>query len=337
MLPVNLRIWQRAGERMAEPTLPVVDFGAFSNGTDEARQKIADRIDRACREVGFFYLVNHGIEADIFANAFDAAALFFALPQAEKKRIAIENSSCHRGWFALGGEALDHSAHPEGDYKEGIKIGQDLGADHPRVKAGTALHGPNQWPDIDGWQPTMQRCFGACENLSRQLMQAFALALGLERQFFDAWLSLPMATLGPLYYPPAPNDANGRIGAGAHTDFGCLTLLAQQHVGGLEILTRDNEWLEVPPREDMLVVNIGDMLARWTDDRYASTRHRVVNKSGETRLSLAFFFDPDPDVDLSPLPGCLSPGAAPKYPPATSLSHLIDKIGESFSYRNETE
>ncbi len=97
MLPVNLRIWQRAGERMAEPTLPVVDFGAFSNGTDEARQKIADRIDRACREVGFFYLVNHGIEADIFANTFDAAALFFALPQAEKKRIAIENSSCHRG------------------------------------------------------------------------------------------------------------------------------------------------------------------------------------------------------------------------------------------------
>ena len=127
MLPVNLRIWQRAGERMAEPTLPVVDFGAFSNGTNEARQKIADRIDRACREVGFFYLVNHGIEADIFANAFDAAALFFALPQAEKKRIAIENSSCHRGWFALGEEALDHSAHPEGDYKEGVKIDLEPG------------------------------------------------------------------------------------------------------------------------------------------------------------------------------------------------------------------
>ena len=337
MLPTSLRIWPRVGEHMAEPTLPVIDFGPFSGGTDEACQKTADQIDHACRESGFFYLANHGIATDIIADAFDAAAQFFALPQAEKNRIAIENSPCHRGWFALGGEALDHRAHPEGDYKEGIKIGQDLGADHPRVKAGLALHGPNQWPDIEGWQPTMQRCFGACETLSRQLMQAFALALGLERQFFDAWLSLPMATLGPLYYPPVPTDARARISAGAHTDFGCLTLLAQQHIGGLQILTRDSEWCDVPPRENMLVVNIGDMLARWTNDRYASTRHRVVNKSNEARLSLAFFFDPDPDVDLSPLPGCLSPGGEPKYPPATSLSHLIDKIGESFSYRNETE
>ena len=340
MLPASLPIWPRAGEPMAEPTLPVIDFGAFSAGTDEACRKTADQIDQACRESGFFYLANHGVAPDILADAFDAAAQFFALPRAEKGRIAIENSPCHRGWFALGGEALDTRAHPEGDYKEGIKIGQDLSADHPRVRAGIALHGPNQWPDIAGWQPTMQRCFDACENLSRQLMQAFALALGLERQFFDAWLSLPMATLGPLYYPPMPAGSVencARIGAGAHTDFGCLTLLSQQHIGGLEIYTRDNEWREVPPRDDMLVVNIGDMLARWTNDRYASTRHRVVNKSDEARLSMAFFFDPDPGVDLSPLPGCLAPGTEPKYPPATSLSHLIDKIGDSFSYRQEAE
>jgi isopenicillin N synthase-like dioxygenase len=322
---------------MADPTLPVIDFTPFISGTDEARRATAKNIDRACRESGFFYLENHGIAPAIFADAFTAADKFFARPLAEKQRIAIENSACHRGWFALGGEALDGRAHPEGDYKEGIKIGQDLAPDHPRVQAGIALHGPNQWPDLPGWQPTMQRCFAACEDLSRQLMQAFALALGLEQQFFDPWLNLPMATLGPLYYPPVPADARGRISAGAHTDFGCLTLLAQQHIGGLEIWTRDDTWCAVPPRENMLVVNIGDMLARWTNDRYASTRHRVVNTSENTRLSLAFFFDPDPDVDLSPLPGCLPPGAAPKYPPATSLSHLIDKIGESFSYRDKTE
>ena len=340
MWPANLRIWPRAGEPMANPNLPVIDFGAFAGGTDEACRETAGLIDQACRENGFFYLANHGVEPDIFAGAFDAAGRFFALPQAEKSRIAIENSPCHRGWFALGGESLDARAHPEGDYKEGIKIGQDLAADHPRVREGIALHGPNQWPDIAGWQPTIQRCFDACENLSRRLMQAFALALGLERPFFDAWLSLPMATLGPLYYPPVPagsvND-HARVSAGAHTDFGCLTLLAQQQIGGLEILTRDNEWREVPPLEDMLVVNIGDMLARWTNDRYASTRHRVVNKSTEARLSIAFFFDPDPDVDLSPLPGCLAPDTKPKYPHATSLSHLIDKIDESFSYRQEAE
>ena len=127
-----------------------------------------------------------------------------------------------------------------------------------------------------------------------------------------------------------------RISAGAHTDFGCLTLLAQQHIGGLQILTRDNEWCDVPPRENMLVVNIGDMLARWTNDRYASTQHRVVNKSTEARLSLAFF---STRTRMSTCRHCRGafPGGKSKYPPATSLSHPIDKIGESFFYRNETE
>lgn len=321
---------------MAAPDLPIIDFASFEHGTRGDRQKIGADIDRACRGTGFFYLANHGIARPILDNAFGAAAHFFACPVAEKRRIAIENSPCHRGWFALGGEVLDHITHPEGDFKEGIKIGQDLPPDHPRVRARIALHGPNQWPDIAGWQDTMQNCFTACETLGRQLMQAFAIALALDEQFFAPWLRLPMATLGPLYYPPMDASKHGRISAGAHTDFGCLTLLAQQDIGGLEILMPDGTWCAVPPRENMLVVNIGDMLARWTNDRYASTRHRVVNRSDAARVSLAFFFDPDPDVDLSPLPGCLPAGETPKYPPATSLSHLLDKIADSFAYRNQT-
>jgi isopenicillin N synthase-like dioxygenase len=165
-------------------------------------------------------------------------------------------------------------------------------------------------------------------------MQGFALSLGLADDYFAQYLSLPMATLGPLYYPPRGDEAG--LSAGAHTDFGCLTLLAQQEIEGLEVLSKQGDWQVVPVRDDALVVNIGDMLARWTNDLYASTQHRVVNRSDKPRYSMAFFFDPDPDADLTPLPGCLASGATPHYSPATCLSHLLQKIEESFAYRQTT-
>ena len=312
--------------------LPLIDFSGFGAGDAADRQAIGTAIGSACREAGFFYLEGHGIDPTLTANAFAASRQFFALPPAEKAKVAIENSACHRGWFALGGEVLDAAQQPTGDYKEGIKIGCDLSTDHPRVQAETPLHGPNQWPELAGWQDTMQAYYDACAALSRQLMQAFALSLGLEDSHFDADLSLPMATLGPLYYPPRPQD-EAILSAGAHTDFGCLTLLAQDGVPGLEVQDSQGAWHIVPPRADTLVVNIGDMLARWTNDLYASTRHRVVNRTDQARYSMAFFFDPDPEADLAPLPGCLASDATAHYPPATCLSHLLQKIEESFAYR----
>jgi len=312
--------------------LPIIDFSSFVSGDADHRRAVAADIGAACREAGFFYLEGHGIDKILTQRAFAASHSFFALPPAEKAKIAIENSACHRGWFALGGEVLDAAQQPSGDYKEGVKIGCDLDIHHPRVQAGTPLHGPNQWPEVAGWRETMQAYYEACTRLSRQLMQAFALSLELDETHFDADLTLPMATLGPLYYPPRPQD-EAILSAGAHTDFGCLTLLAQDDVAGLEVQDTQGVWHIVPPRTDALVVNIGDMLARWTNDLYASTRHRVVNRSDRARYSIAFFFDPDPEADLSPLPGCLASGAAPHYPPATCLSHLLQKIEESFAYR----
>ena len=256
------------------------------------------------------------------------------LPEADKAAIAIANSSCHRGWFRDGEEALDEVNHPQGDYKEGIKIGQDLPPDHPRVRDGLPLHGANQWPKLAGWQETMTQCYRACENLGHQLMACFALALGQSEDYFEPWLTLPMATLAPLRYPPLRAD-KARVSAGAHTDFGCLTLLMQSGMGGLEIRLKNGDWLAVPPRDGHLVVNIGDMLARWSNDRYASTLHRVMNRADAPRHSMAFFFDPDPQADLAALPGCLAKGETPHYPAATALSHLLEKIDKSFAYRQE--
>ncbi len=347
--------------------LPIIDFQNMDRDT-------IDIIDRQCRACGFFYLANHGIETQI-AAAFAAAQAFFALPDNVKQEIAIEHSPCHRGWFQIGGEALDGRAHPEGDYKEGIKIGRDCGATHPRVKAGVALHGPNQYAALDGWREAMDECYSACEDVSRALMAALAQALSLPPDYFNQYLHEPMATLAPLHYPPLPNDKI--ISAGAHTDFGCLTLLAQQDIGGLQICDAQNNWVDVPPHPigytptgytptgyvgpNMLVVNIGDMMQKWTGGHYRSLRHRVINRainpsvnpsvnppvnqSGHHRYSLAYFFDPDPDADLSPLPGC----APPNYKAAdslketslkektgnTCLDHLLHKIDESFAYRTQ--
>lgn len=315
---------------MTERALPIVRFDRFVDGTESDRQKIAGMIGAACENRGFFLLENHGLDAAVIARAFSTAKLFFDLPLAEKAHIAIDRSPCHRGWYGEGGEVLDGRTQPNGDIKEGLKIGRDLAADHPRVQAGLPLHGPNQWPTQDGFQTAMLDAYAACETLSRQLMQAVALSLRLPADHFERWLSLPMATLSPLRYPPMRDD--GHLSAGAHTDFGCLTLLLQHDEPGLEIAAGDG-WQTVPCRPDLVVVNIGDMLERWTNGRYASTRHRVVNRSGATRHSMAFFFDPDPDADLRPLPGCLADGETPHYAAATALQHLLMKIDESFAYR----
>ena len=312
--------------------LPIIDFGDFSEGPPHRRQAIADEIGAAARNIGFFILANHRLPTATQERAFELAARFFDLPQADKAAIDISRSACHRGWYGEGGEVLDAHHQPEGDIKQGLKIGRDLTAEHPRVRAGMALHGPNQWPQetaaLSGFKSAMQDCYDACEALSRQLMQAFALSLSLPEDYFDRWLNEPMATLSPLRYPPL--QAADQLSAGAHTDFGCLTLLMQKDQPGLEIETASG-WLAIPCLPDQSVVNIGDMMQRWTNGQYASTRHRVVNRSRQTRHSMAYFFDPDPNADLAPLPGCGESDA----PPLTALQHLLHKIDESFAYRTD--
>ena len=311
-------------------TLPIIDFEPFRKETNKV--KVARPINQACRDSGFFYLKNHGLDDHIIDSCFAAAAEFFALPVEKKSEISIDRSPCHRGWYHLYEEILDPLAAPRGDYKEGLKIGNDCGPNHPRVLAGLPLHGPNQWPDIKGWQPTMQSAYDDCAKLARSLMRAFALALELEETFFDKWLTEPMATLSPIYYPPSDSQA----GAGRHTDFGCLTLLIQREIGGLHVLDQQKGWINAPPIEGCIIVNIGDMLERWTNDKYRSTQHRVMNNSGVPRQSLAYFFDPDPDTPIVALPSCIDEGERANYKPTTGLDYLLEKIDASFSHRQKS-
>lgn len=325
-------------ERLPLEQIPVIDFGGFLHGDTETRDAVALEIAAAARNVGFFYIRNHGVPAELRAATFAEAERFFAQPEALKRRISIENSPCHRGYFALGGENLDPAKQRQaGDFKEGIKIGRDLPPDHPLVQAGTPLHGPNQWPDnLPGWRETLQAYYDACKTLGLQLMHAFALALALPEDYFDPWLAGPMATLGPLHYPPQHGPiSEDRIGAGAHTDFGCLTILAQDDNGGLQVQNVAGQWIDAPPIPDTFVVNIGDMLARWSNELFASTRHRVINRSGQERYSLPFFYDPEFHTPLECLPTCMGPDRPARYPPTTGGQHLLDMINATFDYHRE--
>ncbi len=318
--------------------IPVIDFRGFLAGSPAERKEVARRIGEACRNIGFFYLVNHGVPQHVIDRAFAEARRFFALPLERKREIAIEKSPCHRGYFGMGGENLDpRKQRYAGDLKEGIKIGRDLPPDHPLVRAGTPLHGPDQWPSgLPGWREAMQSCYDALVGLGREIMHAFALALGLPETYFDRWLTGPMATLGPLHYPPQQGPiSEERLGAGAHTDFGCLTILAQDPVGGLQVRNSAGQWIDAPYIPGSFVVNIGDMMERWTNGIFSSTRHRVINTSGRDRYSLPFFFDPDFDADLTCLKTCQGPDRPPRYPPTTGGQHLLDMINATFDYHRD--
>jgi len=328
------------GERIPLEEIPLIDFGPFRRSDRSERHRVAREIGEACRNIGFFYLINHGVPDELVARTFAEAKRFFDLPLEKKLEISIDRSPCHRGWFAVGGENLDPAKQREGgDLKEGLKIGRDLAPDHPLVLAGTPLHGPNLWPEgLPGWREAMQAYYDAMSDLGREVMRAFALALDLEEDFFEDKLTGPMATVGPLHYPPqAGTITERRIGAGSHTDFGCLTLLAQDQAGGLQARNCAGTWIEAPPIEGAFVVNIGDMMARWTNDIFASTPHRVINTSGRERYSIPFFFDPDFEAEVSCLPTCCSPERPPRYPPTSGGRHLIDMIDATFDYRHPRE
>jgi len=324
-----------SASKLAE--IPIIDLEPLLHGTQEDQALVIREIGQACREIGFFYVINHGVPAALVGQVFDQAARFFALPDSVKAEIAIEKSACHRGWFKVGGENLDPAKQTQsGDLKEGVKIGRDLSAEHPLVVAGTPLHGPNQWPDLPGWRAVMQEYYTAMEALGARLLQAFASALGLEQNYFDAWLEAPMTTLGPLHYPPQRGHiTEAQLGAGAHTDYGCLTMLAQDDAGGLQVRAKTGVWIDAPPVPGSFVVNIGDMMERWTNGVFTSTLHRVINVSGRERYSVPFFFDPDFDTPVECLETCLRVGEAPKYAPTTAGQHLLDMINASFAYHKQ--
>lgn len=314
----------------ATDSLPIVNL-AGGNSVDT---RIADEIGKAAREVGFFFVTGHGIPNTLIEEVFSESAHFFALPEAEKEKQSIRLSPHNRGYVAMKGESLDPTK--PADLKEAFNIGLDLAPDDPRVVAGEPFRGVNLWPDLPGWQDTMLTYFDAVWAVGRRLHRGVAIDLGLDPAFFEDKLDQPMATLRLLHYPAQPVAAEaGQIGAGVHTDYGDLTMLLTDEVGGLEVQARDGTWIKVPPMPGTFVCNIGDCLMRWTNDIYVSTPHRVINR-GADRYSVAFFLDPNPDAEVACLPTCVSADRPARYAPTTGAAYLTERLDATYSFRQQT-
>lgn len=298
--------------------IPVLDWQRFLSG--DAAGFVAD-LGRACRGPGFFLLTNHAIPTALTDGIFGAAERFFALPEAQKAPLDIRRNPHNRGWVPGGSESLD-AASGQVDRKEAFNVGLDLAPDDPRILAGEPFRGVNLWPALDGFDAACLAYYDAAWRQGTALMGAVARDLGLSPAHFDGAFRAPLATLRLLHYPPG----GGGIGAGAHTDYGALTLLATDGEPGLQVLPRGGEWTDVPHLEEALVVNIGDCLMRWTNDIYASTPHRV-RPPRRQRRSVAFFLDPDPDAEIAALPGT----GAPVYPPVTGAAYLRSRLEATYS------
>jgi len=289
-------------------SVPLIDLSAAPDTV------LAQHIDAALRESGFFAVAGHGVPQPVVDAAFDASHRFFALAEHDKARWYIDGWPIKRGFDPIGWQSLDVGMPP--DVKESFYMGN------------TSL-GPNQWPDealVPGFRAACEAYSQAMHRVALRLMALFAQALGMAPHAFDGYMRDPTCTTRLLHYPPQPaTAAPGQIGCGAHTDWGALTLLAQDDAGGLQVQRADGSWLDVPPVPGALVVNTGDMMPRWTNDRWRSTMHRVINRlSGRDRWSIAYFFDLDPQARIAPLPCCIDAGNPARYEAVTAGEHLIE-------------
>jgi len=305
--------------------LPLIDIGGLRSNDLDVQQEVATQLRQACTQRGFFYIRNHGIDPVLIEETFAASRCFFDQPMADKLAVDKTLSPCNRGYEPLRAQTLESGAPP--DLKESFYIGAEVAADDARLRAGRFNTGPNQWPPTQpGFRPAMERYYAAAYALGATVVRGLALSLQLPATHFDGYLNDAAATLRLLHYPPQPaHPQPGEKGCGEHTDFGGVTLLLQDDAGGLQVWDAQHKaWIDAPPVPGAFVVNIGDLFARWTNDHYVSTLHRVINRSGRERYSIPFFFTGNPTHHVECIPTCLAPGEQPKYAPITVEQHQID-------------
>lgn len=310
---------------MSISALPLIDISGLRSHDPVDQHLVAEQLRQACEQRGFFYITGHGIDPALISSLFAASQRFFDLPMTEKLAVDKKLSRCNRGYEPLRAQTLESGAPP--DLKESFYAGAEVAANDARVLAGRFNTGPNQWPEtLPDFRAVMQNYYQAAYDLGATIVRGLALSLGVPVSHFDGYLKEAAATLRLLHYPPQPaNPEPGEKGCGEHTDFGGVTLLLQDEAGGLQVWDKNlGSWIDAPPVPGAFVVNIGDLFARWTNDRYVSTLHRVINVSGRERYSVPFFFTGNPLHKVECIPTCLDEGELPRYPAVTVEQHQIE-------------
>ncbi|KAK8091373.1 uncharacterized protein PG998_015188 [Apiospora kogelbergensis] len=337
---------------------PVIDFSDYLSGDQKKMEHCAAQIREACLTQGFFQIVNHDIPLSLQEEMFKKSKQFFDLPMEEKMKLdkSLVNrplkrrgngpdktqNTYNRGYEVMHGQMIEANTRP--DLKEGYYVSRDLPMDHPQVKAEKFAHGPNVWPESLG-EPFRETCMDYLNRivkLTEEVMGAMAMSLGYDKNYFDEFCTDPMCFYKLLHYPPQPPDAHAlQRGIGAHRDFGVITLLLQGDVPGLEVWDdQAKDWYPAPPVKGAYVVNMGNLFEQWTNDKYVSNVHRVINRSGQERFSIPFNYNGNPDFVVRCIESCRQRADEEKYAPVSVEDYVVQKYKDVYAragvYKKET-
>lgn len=306
-------------------SIPVIDIAPLMSGAPDAELEAAEQMAVAAHRVGFFYVKNHGVSQRLIDAAFRVSRQFFASDPADKNTVRVTEKK--RGYIEPWSGIMQLSTRK--DFRETFLWGREFDRETLHELRNVPLIGPNQWPAfLPEMKPVLNDYFETCVDVGRRILGAFAIAMEIEREYFSACFDKSIARGSALSYPPQPESlGEEQFGIGTHTDWGVLTLLYQDEVGGLQVLSGDGEWVTAHPIPGTFVVNVGDCLEQWTNKRLLSNRHRVVNSSDRYRQSIAVFVDPDFDTPIMPV---VKDGETPQYEPTTCGERVMESFRKAY-------
>lgn len=315
--------------------LPIIDLGQLRGDAAE-QEAIGRRLDAAFSGIGFCYFANTGIDPALIEGVFAASRRFHALPM--ERKMALVMNATHRGYMPPKTSTIVTSSVAnvtKPNISESFMLMHEV--DPSEARFGHEVNGPNQWPDdLEGFREAVTAYDSAMRDFCQRLMPTLSRALGLPPDFLTPHFARPTTFLRMLHYPPQPPDSpDDAFGSAPHTDYGLLTVLAQDNSGGLEVRRTDGTWLPARPVPGTFVVNVADMLSRWTNGRWQSTPHRVRNFSGADRYSCPYFFDMDMDSIVECLPTCTDAGNPPKHAPVRYGDYLMERLDRNYAYRKQ--
>ncbi|MCV6574748.1 MAG: isopenicillin N synthase family oxygenase [Cohaesibacter sp.] len=315
--------------------VPILDISPLSSADEAAKKALAEQIRSACIEVGFFYIIGHGVDGNLRKAAFEAAKLFFSQSEQLKRSVSVEKSPILRGYAGLLEENTDPDN--EGDLHEHFDMALDLDETDPDFSAGIYGYGPNQWPDLEPFKEPVMAYHSAMVALSENLYRGFALSLDLDEDHFLPWITKPIAEMRLAHYPPqtALHDPERIMGIGAHSDYDVFTILATDDVPALEVQNSADQWIAAPPIDNAFIVNVGDLLQRWTNDIYRSTFHRVVNRTGKERYSIPFFASTNAQLEIGVLDKCISSERPARYAPISASDYVGTLMREAYGIKEK--
>lgn len=313
--------------------IPIIDVGKLFGGDSDAIAEVARQIRRACTEIGFFFIVNHGASKAIVADAFAAMETFFTMPASEKSKVRMNEHQS--GWqapnVAIHGDSFDKVVKPQAT--EAFKFGHELSPDDPDYNGSRRFRGHNQWPETlpPEAKAALLAFLTEFERLAKMLLLPVAVALGAEPDYFAKAFAPNDSVMRCAYYPVVNPDED-QLGLPGHTDLSMLTLIPPATKAGLQILTASGRWIDQPEIPDAILVNTGDTLRTWSNDLFIATPHRVLPSLDEERYSAIFFFYPNLDAEISCVPGTVSPGSPCKYPAQSFEDFYAGYSARNFAY-----